>query len=285
VPGYDRPLISAAALAANLGNPRLVIVDCRHQLLDPEAGRASFLEGHIPGARHAHLDRDLARTPSSLDGRHPLPTAEEFADTAARLGIDDDSDVVVYDQCNGSMAARLWWMLRWVGHDKVSVLDGGFAAWVADGGRLESGAGAWPAGRFSVRAIHRERVAETADVAALIDDPGGILIDARAADRFAGRVEPIDPVAGHIPGAVNLPFEELLSADGRFLPAAELGRRLTRALDGRLPAKAVAMCGSGVTACHLLLAMEVAGLYGARLYAGSWSEWIRDPSRPTAIDA
>jgi thiosulfate/3-mercaptopyruvate sulfurtransferase len=293
-----RTLMDAGALHAllgtpqPLGTPQLALIDCRFDLMHPEAGRQAYLEAHIPGARYADLNRDLSAPVDAHTGRHPLPTPAAFAAVLTRLGIRNDSQVVAYDDANGSFAARLWWMLRWVGHDAVAVLDGGFQAWRKGGGPLQSGEPAPAAGdgHFTPRAGELDNSAAlvtTAGLEQLLFEPAPgaakpLLVDARAPERFAGTVEPIDSVAGHIPGAVNHPFAANLAADNRFLPAAQLREQWLERLDGTAPANLIAMCGSGVTACHNLLSLEVAGLPGAKLYAGSWSEWIRDPRRTSA---
>jgi thiosulfate/3-mercaptopyruvate sulfurtransferase len=298
-----RTLIDAGALDSLLGAPHLALIDCRFDLMRPEAGRQAYLEAHIPGARYADLNRDLSAPVGADTGRHPLPMPAAFAAVLARLGISNDSQVIAYDDANGSFAARLWWMLRWVGHDAVAVLDGGFQAWRKQGGPLQSGEpapaaigdghftprpGAGAAGGVGTSAA----LVTTAGLEHMLFEPGAaaptprapkpLLVDARAPERFAGTVEPIDSVAGHIPGAVNHPFAANLAADNRFLPAAQLKARWLERLAGTAPENLIAMCGSGVTACHNLLSLEVAGLPGAKLYAGSWSEWIRDPRRPVA---
>jgi thiosulfate/3-mercaptopyruvate sulfurtransferase len=272
-------LIDVDSLRKLLGEPRLAVIDCRFDLLNPEAGRQAFLAGHIPQARYADLNRDLSAPLGPGTGRHPLPAPDTFAESLGRLGIGNDSQVVAYDDANGSFAARLWWMLRWVGHGAVAVLDGGLRAWTAQGGALESGDAPPRQERFTVR-LGLQSVVSTAEIERDLRHPGTLLVDARAPERFAGFVEPIDSVAGHVPGAVNHPMTLNLGADGRFLPAAELRRRWQERLAGRDAANVVAMCGSGVTACHNLLGLEAAGLRGGKLYAGSWSEWIADPSRP-----
>jgi thiosulfate/3-mercaptopyruvate sulfurtransferase len=274
-------LIGAGELEELLGRPRVAIVDCRFDLMHPEAGRRAYLEAHIPGARYADLNRDLSASVNPSTGRHPLPPPAAFAARLGELGIGNHTQVVAYDDANSSFAARLWWMLRWLGHDAVAVLDGGFKAWTAAGGALQSGEVPAGAERFTPQ-IAAESVVSTAEVERALRDGTALLVDARAAERFAGTVEPIEPVAGHVPGAVNHPFSANLGADGRFLPASELARRWRELLAGAAPEKLVAMCGSGVTACHHLLSLEAAGLPGGRLYAGSWSEWIRDPRRPVA---
>jgi thiosulfate/3-mercaptopyruvate sulfurtransferase len=276
-----RTLIDVDSLQERLGKPRLAVVDCRFDLMSPEAGRQAYLGAHIPGARYADLNRDLSAPIGPHTGRHPLPSPEAFARRLSHLGIGNETQVVAYDEANGSIAARLWWMLRWLGHDAVAVLDGGFKAWTAQGGALQSGETPSRAERFTPR-IDADAVLSTVELEHALRDSKAVLVDARAQERYAGTVEPIDPVAGHIPGAVNHPFTANLGADGRFLSAAELKRRWQERLPGRDLDDLVAMCGSGVTACHNLLSLEVAGLTGGKLYAGSWSEWIRDPRRPIA---
>jgi thiosulfate/3-mercaptopyruvate sulfurtransferase len=281
-----KTLIDVDSLRKLLGETQLAIVDCRFDLMNPDAGRQGYLRAHIPGARYTDLNRDLSAPIAAHTGRHPLPAPESFAVRLEALGIGNDTQVVAYDDANGSIAARLWWMLRWMGHGAVAVLDGGFKAWTAAGGALQSGAAesaeTQPGTRLFMPRIDADSVVGTAELERALRDPHALLVDARAQERYAGTVEPIDPVAGHIPGAVNHPFTANLDAEGRFLPASELKRRWQERLAGREPEHLVAMCGSGVTACHNLLSLEVAGLSGGKLYAGSWSEWIRDPRRPTA---
>ena len=280
-------LIDPSSLKGALHEPNVAVVDCRFDLMKPDAGHRAYLAGHIPKARYADLNKDLSSPVSSDSGRHPLPDPRVFAATLRSWGIGEDTQVIAYDDGAGSYAARLWWMLRWLGHGAAAVLDGGLQAWILAGGALSAGeepaAPDGPAGRF-VPHVDEEAVIGAAQVAARLGDPRFSLVDARAAERFAGTIEPIDAVAGHIPGAVNHPFSENLAKDGRFLPAAELRRRWLTRLKGTEPSKVAAMCGSGVTACHNLLSLEIAGLGGAKLYAGSWSEWIRDSSRPIARD-
>jgi thiosulfate/3-mercaptopyruvate sulfurtransferase len=267
-------------------DPTLVLLDCRFDLSNPEAGYRAYLNGHIPGAHFADLNRDLSVPIGPNTGRHPLPDPQVFAANMAALGIDPASQVVVYDEVNGSFAARAWWLLRWVGHPAVAVLDGGLKAWMAAGGSLAAGEQGRPPVALKVATPaatgDAEAVVNAEQVAALLGDPRRLLVDARAAERYSGSVEPIDAVAGHIAGAVNHPFARNLTPEGHFLPAEQLRERWQSHLDGRSPADVVAMCGSGVTACHNLLSLEIAGLSGAKLYAGSWSEWIKDPSRPVA---
>jgi thiosulfate/3-mercaptopyruvate sulfurtransferase len=276
-------VISTAELAASLDEPALRLVDCRASLQDPEAGRRAYLQRHLPRAAFADLLEDLSGPiVPGVTGRHPLPAIEVFVEKLRAWGIGASNQVVAYDDAGGAFAARLWWMLRWLGHDAVAVLDGGVPAWVADGGAMTPELVVPARGDFSPAPRH-ELLVTTQQLAA----PQSIaqkLFDARAPERFRGEVEPIDPVAGHLPGAVNLPFMENLR-DGRFMSPAQLRERLARALDGAPPEDAVVYCGSGVTACHDVLAFARAGLPLPRLYAGSWSEWITDPARPTRAHA
>jgi len=282
-------LIEPAALAAHLADPDWAIVDCRFDLALPEWGAHAWAAGHLPNALYAHLDRDLSGARTALMGRHPLPAIAALTATLARWGIDKEVQVVAYDQGAGAYAARLWWLLRWLGHRRVAVLDGGFAAWERAGLPIEAAATV-PAPRRFTAAPAAGLVVTTAALARIVA-AGALrrgeltLVDARSADRFAGENETLDPVAGHIPGARNHPFSENLAAHGGFLSAPELRRRWADTLRERPVPRLIAMCGSGVTACHNLLALEAAGLTGARLYAGSWSEWIRDPARPVARGA
>jgi thiosulfate/3-mercaptopyruvate sulfurtransferase len=287
--GMHTTLIQVAELAPRVNrtapDPALVVLDCRHELSRPEWSDHAYTEGHIPTAVQAHLDRDLSGPVTAQSGRHPLPDVTKFAQTLGRWGIDNTVQVVTYDQGNGAYAARAWWLLRWMGHTQVAVLDGGFAAWQEAGLPIAREPSAPRAARTFVPCVARDRMLSTAEVQQALGRRTIALIDARGADRFAGENETIDPVAGHVPGATNRPFAKNVDARGRFLPAAELRRQWTEALAGRDAHEVVAMCGSGVTACHNLLALEVAGLPGARLYAGSWSEWIRDATRPIALGA
>ena len=276
------PLISATELAGRLDDSAWVVVDCRFVLTDPDAGRAAYRRGHIRGARYAHLDSDLARVPGPADGRHPLPRAEDFAATLGAWGISNASSVVVYDDVSGAIAARLWWMLRWVGHRAAFVLDGGLKAWNAAGLPMTGDMPHIRTVEYAVREVRRDWVVSADRVPSKLAN-GARLVDARSPERFQGVTEPIDPVAGHIPGAINWPFSEALQSDGRMRPADELDMRLKHLTDQ--PGGFIAMCGSGVTACHLLLAASAAGLEDGRIFIGSWSEWIRDPARPVATGA
>lgn len=284
---HSGPLIKVATLAARLGDAQLRIVDCRHDLSDPAGGRRAYAAGHIPGALFMHLDEDLSGPCNSRNGRHPLPTPAAFRARLGALGISPSHAVVAYDDAGGAMAARLWWMLRWIGHEQVAVLDGGWPAWLAAGQTTESQPGTPAPTTYPApanEAAHSPAM-PTLDAAALQQalTSGTVkLVDARAPERFAGRNETLDPVGGHIPGALNHFFRNNLTAEGFFRPAGELRAQFTALLGQHPPEQVVQQCGSGVTACHNLLAMEVAGLPGARLYPGSWSEWCSDPSRPVA---
>ena len=277
-------LVSPEAVAETLGDPSLRLVDARFVLAgaDPQAGERAWRESHLPGAGYVHLDRDLSdlRKPVS-EGRHPLPDAAGFRAVLERLGIAPTDLVVVYDAGDGAMAAaRFWWLMKLLGHARVAVLDGGYAAWTALGLPVTDDAPA------PVRSVYpgdfdRRLVADTAQVQQRLAANDVVLLDARAPERFRGDVEPLDRVAGHVPGARNRPLSMNL-AHGRFRPADELRAEFLSLLDGAAPADVLLQCGSGVTACHNLLAMEHAGLHGARVYAPSWSGWISDPSRPVA---
>ncbi len=280
-------LVSAQDLAPRLGDPGLRLVDARFVLAGaaPDAGEAAWREAHLPGAAYLHLDRDLSdhRKPAS-QGRHPLPEAADFAATLARLGIGPEHQVVVYDAGDGAMAAaRFWWLMRLLGHRRVAVLDGGFAHWTGLGLPVDAATPVHPpvAVRFDAR-YDIEAIAGDDELQSRLSEAPGWLLDARAAERFRGEVEPLDRVAGHIPGARNRPYSENIRA-GLFLPPAELRAAFAPLLGAHVPADVVLSCGSGVTACHNLLAMEHAGLHGARIYAGSWSGWISDPTRPVAV--
>lgn len=275
-------LIDPTTLAGVLHRPDIVIVDCRFDLQNPSWGESEYLASHIPGAVYAHLNRDLSGAETGSNGRHPLPDPRTFAATVGRLGIGAGIQVVAYDQGTSSYASRLWWMLRWMGHRDVAVLDGGYAAWLTEGRPTTSGVEAVAARSFTGRPqsellVDVEVVGRVARGA-----EQGRLVDARAPERYRGEVETIDNAAGHIPGAVNRYYMNNLAPSGRFLPPDELRVNLLTAIGGASPSDVIAYCGSGVTACHNLLALEHAGLTGARLYPGSWSEWSSDPGRPTA---
>ena len=275
------PLVSPEQLAAAIAaGATPAIIDCSFDLADTGAGARAFEQGHLPGAIHAHLDRDLAGAKTGRNGRHPLPTRADWAATLGRLGVTPARAVVLVDAQGGMYAARAWWMLLWAGHRAASVLDGGIAAWKAAGGALETG----PAAPVAARSPYPlcDSLVATVDADALQKSLGRVtLLDARAGERYRGETEPLDKRAGHIPGARSRFFKDNLDAQGRFRPAAEL--RAAFAAYGAAPAQVVHQCGSGVTACHNLLAMEVAGLAGSALYPGSWSEWSSDPARPVAL--
>lgn len=273
-----KTLISAADLAPHLADPDWLVVDCRFELGNPDTGERAYAAGHIPHAIYAHLDRDLAAPVTQTTGRHPLPQPETFAVTLARWGMTPATQVVAYDADNAAYAARLWWLLRWVGHEAVAVLDGGFKAWTAAGLPTTTEVSRRRAGHFVARP-NRDMWYDAREVAERVQRADWRLLDARAPERFAGSVEPIDPVAGHVPGARNHPFATNFGSDGRFASAHELRNRFEQSQAGVTDDHTIVMCGSGVTACNLLLAMEHAGKRGARLYAGSWSEWLRDPAR------
>jgi thiosulfate/3-mercaptopyruvate sulfurtransferase len=279
-----RTLISAAELAPHVADPDWLVLDCRFELGKPDTGERAYAAGHIPHAIYAHLDRDLAAPVTAATGRHPLPPPEKFAATLASWGMTPATQVVAYDADNAAYASRLWWLLRWVGHDAVAVLDGGFKAWTAAGLPTSTEVPRRGPGNFVARP-NRDMWLDAREVAERVQRADWRLLDARAPERFAGKVEPIDPVAGHVPGARNHPFATNLGGDGRFAAAHELRKRFERSQAGVADDHTIVMCGSGVTACNLLLAMEHAGKRGARLYAGSWSEWIRDPSRSVAKES
>ena len=280
-------LIDVDALAARVGDPRWVLLDCRFELTNPTAGEAAFAAGHLPGAQYAHLDRDLAAAPSAGSGRHPLPDPADFAARAAAWGITGDTQIVCYDQTSGMFAARAWWLFRWLGHRTVAVLDGGLAAWIAAGHGVTQALTPRAPGHF----VPRPETSWVLDVAAVqameADCRAGrrCLVDARGADRYSGENVAMDPVAGHVPGARNHHFARNVGPDGRLLDTATLRAAWSSTLAGTPPEALVAMCGSGVSACLNLLALEHAGLPGGKLYPGSWSEWIKDPSRPVARGA
>lgn len=277
-----------AAAAARSDPPALrwpedwLIIDCRFDLAKPDAGAQAYAAGHIPTALYAHLDHDLSGPITDRSGRHPLPSVAAFEATLRRWGVTAGTQVVAYDADSGVYAARLWWLLRWVGHRRVAVLDGGLKAWSAQ--LLPTTSDPTPPRTPSeFRAAPDDSTwLDTSAVSERALSPDWCLLDARAPERFSGAIEPIDRVAGHVPGARNLPFASSLDSNMRFLSPAQLHAQISARQAGIGDQHTVAMCGSGVTACHVLLAMEIAGKPGARLYAGSWSEWIRDPQRPVA---
>jgi len=270
------PLIQLHELTAHLGDTAWAIVDCRTDLTNPGWGRGAYLQSHIPGAFHAHLETDLSAPQTGLNGRHPLPSPEHLASVFSRWGIDEGVEVVAYDAGADFFAARLWWSLRYLGHTRVRVLDGGFAAWQVEGLPVSAGEERRTGRRF----VPRTQSGFVTPAEQVLSAKR--LIDARAPERYRGEVEPLDRVPGHIPGARSYEWRRSLGADGRLLPPHALRAQLEGALAGVAPDQTVVYCGSGVSASHVLLAMEVAGLHGARLYPGSWSEWCADPARPVA---
>jgi len=274
-------VIDTAALAACLARSDWTVVDCRFDLFDTRAGPCAYREAHIAGARYAHLEEDLSAPAVPEGARHPLPEPGRLARTFSRWGITADTQLIVYDDCGGSIAARLWWLSRWLGHWRVAVLDGGWRKWLAEARPVSTDAPRSPGGHFAP-AWQSNMVVDTATVERIRTLQEWRLLDARAPERFLGLQEPIDRIAGHVPGAVNLPYTCNLDDNGCLRSAAELRHAFEDVTRGVASDHITCMCGSGVTACHLLLAMEHAGLHGARLYAGSWSEWIEDGKRPVA---
>ena len=276
-------LVDAKTLAANVDQASWRVFDCRHRLDDPEAGGRLYLGGHVPGAFFLHLDRDLSGPKDGQNGRHPLPDPKVLAARLVEFGVSARTQIVAYDDLGGMFASRLWWLLRWLGHEAVAVLDGGIQAWQAGGGRLTSGRPPMPvAGRLVEATSRGQPVVTVETLVANLGQPNFQVIDARSPDRYRGENETLDPVGGHIPGARNRFFRDNFDASGSFKPVGELRREWAEFL-GDTPADAVIhQCGSGVTACVNLLAMEHAGMCGSRLYAGSWSEWCADPGRPVA---
>jgi thiosulfate/3-mercaptopyruvate sulfurtransferase len=276
-----RTLISTDALAARLDDPSFTIVDCRFNLHDVGWGELEWKAGHIPGAMYAHLDRDLSGPKTGTNGRHPLPDIAVLARTFGRLGITSGKQVVAYDQDNGMFASRLWWLLRWVGHDAAAVLDGGFAKWAAEARSISTGDERNEPVEFHPAPRAGMTVA-AGEVAALRHDPDWRLVDSRAPERYRGEIEPMDPVAGHIPGATNHFFQQNIGERGIFRTPEDLRARFAAVIGAVAPQQVVCYCGSGVQACQNLLALEHAGVTGGKLYPGSWSEWCSDPSRPVA---
>lgn len=279
-------LLSAAELTQHLNNPNFIILDCRAELTNPQAGAAAFAAGHIPGAQHVNLDTDLSdKSPGpngAFRGRHPLPSQQAFIEKLRSWGVYPNSQVVVYDAHGGMFAARLWWMLRWVGHQSVALLDGGLQAWQAGGGDMTQAVVSRARGSITLQ-LSLTTVVSVDEVLANIAQATRLVLDARAADRFRGENETIDPVGGHIPGAKNRCFKDNLQPDGFYKPAAQLRAEFAAIITR--PEATIMQCGSGASACQSLLAMEIAGLGGAALYPGSWSEWSADPARPVATGA
>ncbi len=271
-------------LLAQSDDEAVVLLDCRFDLLNPDAGRRAWLEGHLPKAQFVDLDQDLAGAVSAASGgRHPLPEPEKLAAGLGQLGVGEGTQVVAYDDMQGMFAARTWWLLRWLGHERVAVLDGGLQAWLEAGQPLTRQVLTPKPAKFP-RPSQVLSVLTAGEVSDRLAGNELLLLDVRAAERFLGQSEPIDPIAGHVPGAINLPLSDNLASDGRFLPPADLAEMYRKVIAGRPITSVACMCGSGVSACHSLLALEIAELPGAALYAGSWSDWISDPSRPVAAD-
>ncbi len=276
-------LISAANLAELLAASAdsVAVFDCRFDLADTGAGEAAYAAGHLPGAQYLHLDRDLSGRKTGKNGRHPLPSRDALVAALVDRGLKHGQQVVVYDAQGGMYAARLWWLLRWLGHDSVAVLDGGMQAWEAAGEPMTTDVSRIPVGNFRAQPP-LEVTVDAQAVLANLASRARIVIDARSPDRYRGENETLDRVGGHIPGALNRFFKDNLTADGRFKSGHELRETFSALLDGTEPNRVILQCGSGVTACHNALAMEIAGLHGAALYPGSWSEWSTDPARPVA---
>ena len=274
-------LISSATLAQHLDDPNWIILDCQHDLMQPALGRAEYVRGHIPGAQFVSIDHDLAAAKNGVNGRHPLPSPVALEALFGHLGIGATSQVVVYDGTQGNYAGRAWWSLRWLGHDAVAVLDGGLTTWIAEGRATTATVPPPHPARFVSR-LRMDVQRDAEYIVANLDGASMKIIDARVRERFTGAQETVDPVAGHIPGALNRFWKDNLAADGRFKSAAELRAEFDKLLGGTPAAQVVHQCGSGVSACHNLIAMEIAGLPGTRLYPGSWSEWCADPARPVS---
>ena len=275
-------LIQVDELAANLDNPKFLIFDCRHELTNPEYGNKAYSQSHIPNAHFASVDHDLATQPNGSNGRHPLPDIQSFAAWLASKGVNAGTQVVGYDNAAGIYASRLWWMLRWLGHDQVAVLNGGWNAWTKAGHPTTQDVPEPKPARFI--ANPRDVNVDADYIVANLESRNMLVVDARSNDRFHGQNETIDPVGGHIPGAVNRLFKTNVDGEGFFRPASELQAEFTSLLGDTAVGNVVHQCGSGISACHNLFAMEIAGLGGSRLYPGSWSEWVSDATRPVATD-
>ncbi len=278
-------ILDAGTLRTHLTDSDWIVFDLRHDLADPDAGEAAYSVGHIPGARFLHLDRDLSAAKTGRNGRHPLPSPDEFASLLSRHGVGPATQIVAYDAHGGMFASRLWWMARWIGHEAAAVLDGGVLAWLKHGGELDAlPPTPRPQGDLRAKAPLVEHV-RVEQVVGNLGTGERLVVDARSPDRFRGENETLDPVGGHIPGAVNRFFKDNLADDGTFKAPSALRVEWGSVMAGRAPKELVLHCGSGVSACHNLLGMEIAGLGGAGLYAGSWSEWCADPARPVAVGA
>ena len=277
--GYTT-IVSTEVLAGHLDDPAWVVIDCRHDLMKPDAGAAAYAKSHIAGARFMRLDSDLAGAKTGTNGRHPLPDPHAFAAVLGAAGVQAHTQVVAYDAQEGVNASRLWWMLRWVGHDAVALLDGGWPKWLAE--ERPCSAEVPPPAASAFVARPRDGWVDVRFVQSHLGRGDTLVLDARAPARFRGETEPLDPVAGRIPGSANRFYRDNLDAHGCFKSAAQLRAEFESVLAGRTPGQVVHSCGSGVSTCHNLLAMEIAGLPGGRLYPGSWSEWCADPARPIA---
>lgn len=279
-----RVIVDVDELKQKIADPNWVVVDCRFSLDRPELGKELYLQSHIPKSRYADLDKGLSGAVTPSTGRHPLPQPDVFVSCLEQWGIGESTHVVAYDQMGGPFAARFWWLMRWIGHRHAYVLDGGFDAWVKKG---ESTTSELPSIAATTRArpakLCEEMWVTTDELKSELESGEVMLVDARDSRRFRGEIEPIDPVAGHVPGAVNIPFQGNMKETGGLLDASRLHDRFARVLGPVDPHSVIHMCGSGVTACHNVLAMELAGLPGSRLYAGSWSEWIRNSNNPVAV--
>ena len=273
-------LFSAQELYAIHKNSACLVFDCRFDLSNTDSGYRQYLEAHIPGAVYAHLDDDLSSPVTATSGRHPLPRSDKFAAFLARSGWRAGMNLIAYDNAGGAIAARLWWLMKYFGHDCAGLLDGGIASWQSAGYELESGGVTTVTRKPENFNASSEMVISTAEILNNLGSGQSVLVDVRALERYRGQIEPIDSVAGHIPGSVNYPLQLSLAQNGRFRPAQQISEELKGLSNDHPPKDVVYMCGSGVTACHTLFASELAGISGSRLYAGSWSEWIRDPSRP-----
>ena len=274
-------LVSTEQLAQLLNDPDWIVFDCRFTLTNSEAGRISYQQGHIPGARYVHLDEDMSSAVTPTSGRHPLPEMQVFADKLSSWGVDKRKQVVVYDDSFGSMAVKMWWLLRWLGHDNVALMNGNWQMWNKHKLPVTTELPKIIPAHFEPH-VRNELLVDTEEVDFARRERCSVLIDARPEQRFAGEREPLDKVAGHIPGSLNWVYEENLDFDGTYLPADELKEAYLNLMNGLKPEQVIHTCGSGVTACHNMLAMEIAGLHGSKLYAGSWSEWITDSKRPVA---
>ena len=276
---HFKTIISASTLDRNLANSNWVIFDCRFSLMDCDAGKIQYLQHHIPGAHYVHLNLDLSSPANKFTGRHPLPDFTILTDKLASWGVTNQNQIVVYDSDCGAFAGRMWWLLRCLGHDNIAVLDGGMAKWKQENRQITNEVPAAIRKNF-LSSINESQWIDSRFLLDNLENETIKLVDARSPERFSGEKEPIDTIAGHIPHALNRPFQLNLDENGLFLPPDELKKQYKQLLQDTPASHIINMCGSGVTACHNILAMEIAGLNGSRLYPGSWSEWIRDKNRP-----